>query len=162
MAVNISGVQFSGHNLVTKIDNLIQQKNIPAHNLEVEITESIAMKDIELTLKQLNEISKLGVLISLDDFGTGYSSLSYLKKFPINKHKIDQSFIFDMLKDKESESIVDTVISLASSLGLETIAEGVETKEHMDTLKLKGCNQIQGYYFSKPIPAEQFIQLLES
>ena len=162
MAVNISGVQFSGHNLVTKIDNLIQQKNIPAHNLEVEITESIAMKDIELTLKQLNEISKLGVLISLDDFGTGYSSLSYLKKFPINKLKIDQSFIFDMLKDKESESIVDTVISLASSLGLETIAEGVETKEHMDTLKLKGCNQIQGYYFSKPIPAEQFIQLLES
>jgi len=104
------------------------------------------MKDIDLTLKQLNEISTLGVLISLDDFGTGYSSLSYLKKVPINKLKIDQSFIFDMLKDKNSESIT----------------EGVETKEHMDSLKSKGCNQIQGHYFSKPIPAEQFIQLLES
>jgi len=162
MAVNISGVQFSDLSLITKVNNLLQRNNIPAHNLEIEITESIAMKDIELTLKQLNEISTLGVLISLDDFGTGYSSLSYLKKFPINKLKIDQSFIFDMLKDKESESIVDTVISLARSLGLESIAEGVETKEHMDSLRLKGCNQIQGYYFSKPIPAEQFAQLLES
>jgi len=162
MAVNISGVQFSDPKLVTNIENHLKRHDIPAHNLEIEITESIAMKDIELTLKQLNEISTLGVLISLDDFGTGYSSLSYLKKFPINKLKIDQSFIFDMLKDKDSESIVDTVISLAKSLGLESIAEGVETKEHMDSLKSKGCNQIQGYYFSKPIPAEQFIQLLES
>lgn len=162
MAVNLSSLQFSNIDLVTNIQTILKQRNIPENNLEIEITESIAMKDIDLTTTQLHALSDAGILISLDDFGTGYSSLSYLKKFPIDKLKIDQTFIFDMLDDEDDGAIVDAVITLAQSLGLETIAEGVETKEQMEALRMKGCNQIQGYYFSKPIPAEQFSQLLDN
>ena len=126
------------------------------HNLELEITESTAMRDIDITISQLHNLSNLGIRLSLDDFGTGYSSLSYLKKFPIDKLKIDQSFVFTMLEDEDNEAIVDAVITLAKSLKLETIAEGVETKEQRDALSEKACDQIQGYYLSKPISAEQF------
>jgi len=160
MAVNLSGVQFEDPQLVSRIQILLEQNNLPTTNLDIEITESIAMKNIDLTITQLQVIAKSGIYISLDDFGTGYSSLNYLKKFPISKLKIDQSFIAEMLNDKDDEAIVDTVIALAKSLGLETIAEGVETKAHLDALKEKGCDQIQGYYFSKPLPAEQFTILL--
>lgn len=162
MAVNLSGVQFSNVELVANIQQVLKQYDIQTHNFEVEITESIAMKDIELTTTQLQALSDAGLLISLDDFGTGYSSLGYLKKFPINKLKIDQSFVRDMLNDSDDDAIVDAVITLAQSLGLETIAEGVETKAQRDALQMKGCDQMQGYYFSKPISAEQFIMLLAS
>lgn len=162
VAVNLSAVQFNDPKLVENITTLKDKYHICSQNLELEITESVAMANVDLTIKQLEQLSKAGVQLSLDDFGTGYSSLSYLKKFPINKLKIDQSFIFDMLVDKDEEAIVDAIITLAQTLGLKTIAEGVEEKLQMDALQMKGCDQLQGYYFSKPIPAQQFSQLLES
>ncbi|MBE0439615.1 MAG: EAL domain-containing protein [Gammaproteobacteria bacterium] len=162
VAVNLSGIQFNDVGLVDRVQTLLQKNQVSAHNLELEITESIAMQDIDLTITQLQNLANLGIKLSLDDFGTGYSSLSYLKKFPIHKLKIDQSFIFTMLEDKDNEAIVDAVITLAKSLRLETIAEGVETKAQFDSLKNKNCDQMQGYYFSKPIPSEQFVLLLAS
>ncbi|MCF7970017.1 MAG: PAS domain S-box protein [Methylococcaceae bacterium] len=161
VAVNLSGVQFNSVELVDRIQELLQIYHLSASNLELEITESIAMRDIDVTISQLQNLSSLGIKLSLDDFGTGYSSLSYLKKFPINKLKIDQSFVFTMLEDEDNEAIVEAIITLAKSLRLETIAEGVETKAQLDTLKTKGCDQIQGYYFSKPISAQQFSLLME-
>ncbi|MDF1589454.1 MAG: EAL domain-containing protein [Gammaproteobacteria bacterium] len=162
VAVNLSGIQFNDVGLVDRVQTLLQKNQVSAYNLELEITESIAMQDIELTITQLQNLANLGIKLSLDDFGTGYSSLSYLKKFPIHKLKIDQSFIFTMLEDSDNEAIVDAVITLAKSLRLETIAEGVETKAQFDSLKNKDCDQMQGYYFSKPIPSEQFVLLLAS
>jgi diguanylate cyclase (GGDEF)-like protein/PAS domain S-box-containing protein len=160
IAINLSAVQFNNPLLVTMINTILHEHQLPADNLELEITESVAMINIDLTIKQLKSLADAGIRLSLDDFGTGYSSLNYLKKFPINKLKIDQSFVFDMLTDEDDEAIVDAVITLARSLGLKTLAEGVETPEHLRALNNKGCDFMQGYLFSKPVPAEPFLNLL--
>ena len=160
IAINLSAVQFNNPLLVTMINTILHEHQLPADNLELEITESVAMINIDLTIKQLKSLADAGIRLSLDDFGTGYSSLNYLKKFPINKLKIDQSFVFDMLTDEDDEAIVDAVITLARSLGLKTLAEGVETLEHLRVLNNKGCDFMQGYLFSKPVPAEPFFNLL--
>lgn len=160
IAINLSAVQFNNPLLVNMINAILHEHQLAADNLELEITESVAMINIDLTIKQLKSLADAGIRLSLDDFGTGYSSLNYLKKFPINKLKIDQSFVFDMLNDEDDEAIVDAVITLARSLGLKTLAEGVETAEHLQALKNKGCDFMQGYLFSWPVPAEQFINLL--
>jgi diguanylate cyclase (GGDEF)-like protein/PAS domain S-box-containing protein len=160
IAINLSAVQFNNPLLVNIINAILHEHQLAANNLELEITESVAMVNIDLTIKQLKSLADAGIRLSLDDFGTGYSSLNYLKKFPINKLKIDQSFVFDMLVDDDDEAIVDAVITLARSLGLKTLAEGVETPEHLQSLKNKGCDFMQGYLFSRPVPAEQFINLL--
>ena len=136
IAINLSAVQFNNPLLVTMINTILHEHQLPADNLELEITESVAMINIDLTIKQLKSLADAGIRLSLDDFGTGYSSLNYLKKFPINKLKIDQSFVFDMLTDEDDEAIVDAVITLARSLGLKTLAEGVETLEHLRVLNL--------------------------
>lgn len=160
VAINLSAVQFNNPLLVNMINAILHEHQLPADNLELEITESVAMINIDLTIKQLKTLADAGIRLSLDDFGTGYSSLNYLKKFPINKLKIDQSFVFDMLVDEDDEAIVDAVITLARSLGLKTLAEGVETMEHLRLLQNKGCDFIQGYLFSRPVTAEQFSHLL--
>ncbi|MAK68132.1 sensor domain-containing protein [Methylophaga sp.] len=160
VAINLSAVQFNNPLLVNMINAILHEHQLAADNLELEITESVAMINIDLTIKQLRSLADAGIRLSLDDFGTGYSSLNYLKKFPINKLKIDQSFVFDMLIDEDDEAIVDAVITLARSLGLKTLAEGVETTEHLQALKNKGCDFMQGYLFSRPVPADQFFNLL--
>ncbi len=160
IAVNLSAVQFNNPTLVGSIVDILKAHQLPAANLELEITESVAMLNIELTIKQLRSLADAGIRLSLDDFGTGYSSLNYLKKFPIDKLKIDQGFVFDMLDDEDDAAIVDAVITLARSLGLKTLAEGVETHAHLLALQEKGCDLMQGFYFSQPVSAEQFINLL--
>jgi diguanylate cyclase (GGDEF)-like protein/PAS domain S-box-containing protein len=154
VAINISPKQFLKEGLVNTIQYYLQKYDLPPANLEIEITEG-AMQDTEQALKVLEELKQLGVYISVDDFGTGYSSLNYLKRFPIDILKIDQSFVREIQLNKKDAAITMTIIHLAHSLGLEVIAEGVEQEEQMLFLKDARCQKAQGYYFSKPISAEE-------
>jgi predicted signal transduction protein with EAL and GGDEF domain len=160
MAVNISAVQFRQASLAQLVGQILQEYALAPEWLELELTESITMEDPELAIGILDRLHKQGVRLSIDDFGTGYSSLSYLKRFRINKLKIDQSFVQDITSDPDDEAIVDAVISLARSLKLRTIAEGVETVEQLDFLRAKGCDEIQGYFLSRPLPAQELEALL--
>lgn len=160
IAINLSAMQFRNANLVDEICLLLQQYGLKSSDIELEITESIAMDDLNHTIKQMQRLADAGIQLSLDDFGTGFSSLNSLKKFPIHKLKIDKSFIDDMLSDKDDEAIVDAIITLAQTLGLITIAEGVETQAQFETLRNKGCEAIQGYLFSRPIKAKELFQLV--
>jgi len=156
MAINLSAIQFRTHNLPDLVANILKETGLPPEYLELELTEGVAMQDPQRAISMMNEIHSKGVRMSIDDFGTGYSSLSYLKKFNIYKLKIDQSFIRDINVDPEDKAIVAAIISMAKSLGLQTIAEGVETIGQLDYLHEQGCDEIQGYYFSKPLPIEEF------
>ncbi|MDD5051638.1 MAG: EAL domain-containing protein [Sulfuricurvum sp.] len=156
VAVNLSAVQFRSLDLPNLISDILKQVGLPPEYLELELTESIAMHDPHSAINIMNDLHKRGIRMSIDDFGTGYSSLSYLKKFNIYKLKIDQSFVRDINVDPEDKAIVSAIISMAKSLGLQTIAEGVETIGQLDYLKQQGCDEIQGYYFSKPLPIEEF------
>ena len=153
LSINLSAKQLSSKTYISELKDMINSIDCNTNYLEIEITESHIMDNPERAIKILNEIRSLGISISIDDFGTGYSSLAYLKKLPINKLKIDRSFVMDTPEDKDDVAIVRTIISLANNLGLEVIAEGVETKEQVDFLVNEGCNDIQGYYFSKPLSA---------
>jgi diguanylate cyclase (GGDEF)-like protein/PAS domain S-box-containing protein len=156
MAVNLSAIQFRQANIAKVITSILDEVKLPHHYLEVELTEAVAMGKPLEAIAIMETLHNSGILMSIDDFGTGYSSLSYLKKFKINKLKIDQSFVRNITDDSEDKAIVSTIINLASSLGLRTIAEGVETAGQLAYLRLQGCDEVQGYYFSKPLPAEQF------
>ncbi|MDD2356838.1 MAG: EAL domain-containing protein [Thiovulaceae bacterium] len=156
MAVNLSAIQFRTRNLPDLVANILKETGLPPEYLELELTEGVAMQDPQRAISMMNEIHSKGVRMSIDDFGTGYSSLSYLKKFNIYKLKIDQSFIRDINVDPEDKAIVAAIISMAKSLGLQTIAEGVETIGQLEYLYEQGCDEIQGYYFSKPLPIEEF------
>jgi len=156
VAVNISAVQFRKDDFIERIKSILKEENAVAHSIELELTESILMHDMESSIQTLNDLRELGFRIAIDDFGTGFSSLNYLRRLPINVLKIDQSFIREMFIDQASLAIVESIISLAHSLGKETIAEGVETKAELDVLTARNCCLIQGYYFSKPLPAAQF------
>jgi len=162
IAINLSARQFQDQNLLPFISSLIEKYKVNPKQLEFEITETLSMKNLDNTLKILERFKSLGVSIAIDDFGTGHSSLLYLKKFPINTLKIDQSFVFDMVKDEGDRIIVKTIISMAHSLGFTTVAEGVETLEHVELLKQLGCDEFQGYYYSKPIPADKFIDFSQN
>jgi diguanylate cyclase (GGDEF)-like protein len=153
VAVNISPVQFRSNRLNSVVTQALSAANLDPHRLELEITESLFIDNIETTLASLHSLRALGVRVALDDFGTGYSSLSYLRSFPFDKIKIDRSFIVDLLAHKGATAIIKSITSLAEALGMETTAEGVETIDQLDILREQGCNQIQGYYFSKPVPA---------
>ncbi|MDO9106706.1 MAG: EAL domain-containing protein [Methylovulum sp.] len=161
VAVNLSLAQFRANTLVEKVKQTLEQCGLPPQFLELELTESIAMQNAELAIETTRQLTRLGINLSIDDFGTGYSSLSYLQRFSLHKLKIDQSFTRGMIGNKDSENIVDAVISLAKSLNLKTIAEGVETIQQLDMFKLKLCDEIQGYYFSKPLPADEFMVLMK-
>jgi len=153
VAVNISPVQFKSPKLVTSIKRALEVSGLDPRRLEVEITETVLLQDTDRTLAVLHELRKIGVRIAMDDFGTGYSSLSYLRKFPFDKLKIDRSFIKDIDTASEASAIVRAVTELASSLGMRTTAEGVETDEQMTTLCALNCSEIQGYLISRPLPA---------
>lgn len=160
IAINLSSRQLSQSGLLEIINENLQESNLSPSDLHLEITESALMEDAMFAIEILSHLKEVGIDISLDDFGTGYSSLSYLKRFPVNYLKIDRSFIRDLYIDKDDESIILAIIALAKSLGITAIAEGIETEEQLTFLRKHGCDQGQGYYFCKPIPAEQFIQLL--
>ncbi len=152
ISVNLSPRQFRQKNLVETLHRALLDTGQPARLLELEITETTLMQDIDETRDKLQEIAAMGVRLAIDDFGTGYSSLSYLKRFPVHKLKIDQSFVRDLTVDPEDAAIVSAIIGLAKSLGLDTLAEGVEIREQLDVLRGLGCEKFQGYLFSRPLP----------
>lgn len=161
IAVNVSQVQLAQKNFTAMVEQVASKfsGNTP---LELEITESLIMKDLEANIPKLIAVGKMGVEIAIDDFGTGYSSLSYLARLPLNVLKIDRAFIINLATSAEDQTIVSTIISLAHSLKLKVVAEGVETKEQAQLLKMLKCDEIQGYYFSRPVPFDEFARLLES
>ena len=160
MAVNFSARQFQHQNLPELIKRTMQEFGSPSLTLELEITESIAIKDANFSVETLTKLKKMGVQISLDDFGVGYSSIHCLKLFPIDSLKIERIFIQDLPQNKSNADIVSAIIALAHKLGLKTVAEGVESKEQFEFLKLEGCDEAQGFYFSRPVPVKQATELL--
>ncbi|MEY2457848.1 MAG: hypothetical protein QOK06_2991, partial [Acidimicrobiaceae bacterium] len=160
VTVNVSPVQFKNENLVQTVVSALAASGLPAKRLELEITESVLLGDDEKTLQMLHQLKNLGVRIAMDDFGTGYSSLNYLRRFPFDKVKIDGSFIKDIAEKDGSWSIVQAVVSIAKARNIVTTAEGVETQEQLDLLRVLGCTEMQGYLFSRPKPAAEIIQLL--
>lgn len=161
MAVNISAVQFKQKDISQKFSDIIDEIDLPKQLLELELTEAVLMEKPELMLNMLVDLQHHGIHMSIDDFGAGFSSLNYLKKFNAYKLKIDQSFIHGLSDSKEDPVIVETIINMAKSLGMITLAEGVETQEQFDFLYKHGCDEYQGYYYSKPVSAEEFEQLLK-
>lgn len=162
IAVNLSAIQFRNKNLLAMITDILKEAELPHEYLELELTEAVTMHNPESVIDIMNKLDTLGIRMSIDDFGTGYSSLSYLKRFKAYKLKIDQSFIRDIIKDNEDRAIVGAIIDMAHNLGLQTIAEGVETAEQLSFLRLRGCNEVQGYYYSKPLPSAEFERFLAS
>lgn len=162
LAINISAQQFKQPTFVDEVANMIKKYKIDPSRLKLELTESVAVQDIESVIEKMNSLrNDIGVTLSLDDFGTGYSSLSYLKRFPLDQIKIDQSFVRDITTDENDGMVVKTIIGMAHNLGLNVIAEGVETEEHLAFLKQNGCIAYQGYLFSKPVPVVEFEALLK-
>lgn len=160
VAVNLSARSFKQQNLLETIKRVLRETRLDPNYLELELTESTLMENAEATIKTLQELKAMGIHLSIDDFGTGYSSLSYLKRFPIDTLKIDQSFVQDILIDSEDISIATLIIIIAHSLKLKVIAEGVETQEQLIFLRSQGCDEVQGYLFSQPLPVEAFTQFL--
>ena len=156
MAVNLSAVQFRHAHLPQQIDQILAEEGLEPRLLELELTESMAMDDPLTAIALMDDLHARNICLSIDDFGTGYSSLSYLRRFPLCKLKIDQSFVHDIAVDPESKAIVCAIISLADSLGLRTIAEGVETESQLAFLREQGCQDAQGFYYSKALPPEEF------
>lgn len=161
VAVNISPRQFGSPALAQMIVQALSAAGLPPSRLELEITESIFIGNVERTLSVLHGLRSLGVRIALDDFGTGYSSLSYLRSFPFDKLKIDQSFVRDLDTDTSAHAIIRAITTLAAALGIETLAEGVELASHMEVLRNEGCDMIQGYLISRPVPASAVAGLVE-
>jgi predicted signal transduction protein with EAL and GGDEF domain len=159
IAVNISPVQFRS-NIASTVVLALATSGLSPHRLELEVTESVLLKDSEKNIAMLHQIKDLGVRISMDDFGTGYSSLSYLRSFPFDKIKIDQSFVRDLTERPDSIAIIRAVAGLGQSFGMTTTAEGVETQEQLDKMREEGCSEVQGYFFSRPVPAGQIAELL--
>ena len=162
VSVNIAAAQFTDPGLMGLIEQLLMECQLSPDLLELEVTETALIQDPERTAKILKKFRALGIRIAIDDFGTGYSSLSYLKRFKVDVLKIDMSFVKDMLQDKSDYEIVKTIISLGQSMNIELIAEGIETAAHQASLQELGCLYGQGYYYSKPLPPEQFIQYLQA
>jgi diguanylate cyclase (GGDEF)-like protein len=160
VSVNLSPLQFAKGNLVSTVLNALASSGLPASRLELEITESVLLEKSERNISILNQLRELGVRISMDDFGTGYSSIGYLRSFPFDKIKIDQSFVRDLLVDQGSLAIVRAIAGLGLSFGITTTAEGVETEEQVRRLNLEGCVEVQGYLYSKPVPAGEIAELL--
>jgi diguanylate cyclase (GGDEF)-like protein/PAS domain S-box-containing protein len=156
MAVNLSAVQFRHANLPELVTSILQEYSVDPALLELELTEGVATNDPIGAIAVMNDLRQRGVRMSIDDFGTGYSSLSYLKRFQVYKLKIDQSFVRDITEDPEDKAIVGAIIGMAASLGLKTIAEGVETEGQLAFLRDRGCDEVQGYYFSRPLAAPLF------
>ncbi|MBD2502935.1 putative bifunctional diguanylate cyclase/phosphodiesterase [Anabaena azotica] len=161
MSVNLSARQFEQANLVELIHQIMQESGLQPSYLELEVTESFLMTDINHSTKILKQLRELGVWLALDDFGTGYSSLNYLKRFPVNMLKIDRSFVQDIASNPDSAAVTDAIIALAKSLQLKITAEGIEDQQQRHYLQQRGCHEGQGYYFGVPVPAEKITELLQ-
>jgi EAL domain-containing protein (putative c-di-GMP-specific phosphodiesterase class I) len=161
VAVNVSARQLAEPDFVQSVAAVLAETGLKPHCLELELTESTVMNDVEHAISVMRQLKKLGVKLAIDDFGTGYSSLAHLKRFEIDVLKIDQTFVRDLTVDPDDAAIVITIIALASNLDLEVISEGVETEEQIAFLRQHGCQQMQGYYFSRPVPPGAFITVLE-
>ncbi|WP_345993273.1 EAL domain-containing protein [Sulfurimonas sp. HSL-1716] len=162
VAVNLSSAQFNQQNLPEIITKALHESGLEAKYLELELTERIVMKDAKRSVEMLNKLKKIGITFSIDDFGTGYSSLSYLKKFPIDRIKIDQSFVQNITSDPEDATISQAIISMSHGMHLKTVAEGVETLEQQEFLRSRNCDEVQGFYFSHPLPEQEMQHLLQS
>ena len=164
VAVNISATHFNSPGFVREVEAVLASTGLSPSLLEIELTERVIMHKADEVTQKINELKEMGLCLSIDDFGTGYSSLSYLRRFKVDKLKIDYSFIRDLIEgpDSSGATIVKTIISLAHNLGFSVIAEGVEKKEQLDFLVAEGCDEVQGFYFSFPLPADKFQELLEA
>jgi EAL domain-containing protein (putative c-di-GMP-specific phosphodiesterase class I) len=162
LSVNVSSRQFRGLTLVGSVCAALQDNDLPADMLQLEITEGLLMDDLPETRAAINELIARGVRLAVDDFGTGYSSLSYLTRFPVDTVKIDRSFTTDILADRVRATLVDAIIAMAHRLSLKVIAEGVETIEQLEFLRSYGCDVAQGYLFSRPVSADAFAKLYRS
>ncbi len=151
-AVNISSIQFERDDFIGQVEEVISHSGIPPSLLELELTESVVMQDVEQVIDRLHKLQKMGVDIAIDDFGTGYSSLRYLQQLPLNALKIDRSFITTAIEAPADQALIETIISLAQRFGLRTVAEGVEHQAQLEYLQRVGCNQAQGFYFARPMP----------
>ena len=160
VAVNVSGIQFKQNNIVQVVSSALSDSGLEAKYLDVELTESSIMGNNHIYIATMNELKKMGVGLVIDDFGTGYSNLGYLKRFPVNKIKIDKSFVRDISRDEDDKAIVQAIIAMAQQLKLRVVAEGVENKEQLNFLQTHNCDEVQGYYFSPPIKSEEFEELL--
>ncbi|MHB1291571.1 MAG: putative bifunctional diguanylate cyclase/phosphodiesterase, partial [Sulfuricella sp.] len=162
VAVNLSARQFRQPDIDKTIGRALAETGLAPHRLELELTESILIQEPEAVADTLARLARHGVQISIDDFGTGYSSLAYLKRLPIDVLKIDCGFVRDITTDPDDAAIVRAIITMAHALGIRTVAEGVETKEQQDFLRRQGCDTMQGYYFSRPVPADDIARLLRN
>lgn len=160
VAVNVSGIQFKQSNIVQVVSNVLTLTGLEAKYLDIELTESSIMGNTHNYIFSMNELKKLGVGLVIDDFGTGYSNLGYLKRFPVNKIKIDKSFVRDINQDEDDRAIVKAIIAMAQQLKLRVVAEGVETREQLAFLQSHNCDEIQGYYFSRPVKPQEFEKML--
>lgn len=158
LSINVSPIQFQHPAFVVSLEMLLVKYSIPAHYIDLEITENMLLNDLALSREKMDKIRTLGISLSIDDFGTGYSSLKYLKTLPITRLKIDQTFVRDLLEDSSDEAIVGAIIAMANALGIEVLAEGVETQAHYERLLDMGCILYQGYHFGYPVPASQFMK----
>lgn len=160
MSVNFSGHQFRQHDLIQVIQRVLDSSGLSPHSLELEMTESVIMQQVDKTITNLKRLKEMGLALSIDDFGTGYSSMSYLKRFPLDTLKIDRSFVNDITTSANDAAIIKAIIALAKSLDLTTIAEGVEIEAQLSFLRDEGCDQIQGFLFSRPLPVRELEQFL--
>ncbi|WP_339063791.1 EAL domain-containing protein [Tepidibacillus marianensis] len=161
VAVNISVRQLQQQNLVDVVSQVLDETGLPAECLELEITESIALENLDYNINILNQLREMGIRISLDDFGTGYSSLSYLKQLPIDHLKIDRTFVQNLATEQKNKAIANAIIYLAHDLHLHVIAEGVETEEQLNFLRMHSCDYYQGYLFCRPIPSDEIEEILD-
>ena len=161
MAVNVSAMEFRNENFLRNLTAILSETSLDPRSLELELTESVLMRHAESTASILQSVRERGVQVAVDDFGTGYSSLSYLRKFPVDALKIDQSFV-RQISGGEDTTIVTAVIAMARSLKLRVVAEGVETVGELTFLRTQQCDEAQGYYFSQPVPPQQFATLLKT
>jgi EAL domain-containing protein (putative c-di-GMP-specific phosphodiesterase class I) len=162
IAVNVSALEFRQETFLEGVFAALRETDLDPKSLELELTESVLMKRAEFAASVLKELRARGIRVAVDDFGTGYSSLSYLRKFPIDALKIDQSFVRQITMAPQDTTIVSAIISMGRSLNLRVVAEGVETIGELEFLQAHQCDEAQGYYFSRPVPPEQFAKLLEN
>jgi EAL domain-containing protein (putative c-di-GMP-specific phosphodiesterase class I) len=160
ISVNVAGQQFRHGALTRLVTAALAQTGVPAQCLGIELTESEVMEDAPANVRTLHELQEIGVNLAIDDFGTGYSSLTYLKRFPLHELKIDRSFVHNVHADADNHAIVAAIIGMAHGLGLVVVAEGVEAREELEVLRMRGCDECQGFLFSRPIAAEPFERLL--
>ncbi|RKJ32979.1 GGDEF domain-containing protein, partial [Butyricicoccus sp. 1XD8-22] len=161
IAINISSIHFHQYSFLDSIKNILEKNNTSAQNFEIEVTERTVMNNDSDTIRKLVRLKQLGFKLSIDDFGTGYSSLSYLVRFPLDYLKIDRSFIQHIITLDDKQAVVDAIIQMAHRLKMEVVAEGVESVQQLNLLKEMGCDYIQGYYYSRPVPMDELIEFLQ-